>query len=135
LLFVEVALTVVLLIGAGLLLKSYRTLRSSDMGCLTDNVLTMRVSLPEANYHEPARARCSSRSLRRRANKPPPGKRSGGDNIITIPEHPPLPTGQVQIARRRFCDPGYFTALQIPLVLAHLLAHDFFPTMTPSAST
>ena len=51
LLSLEVALTVVLLIGAGLLLKSYQKLRSSDMGCTTDNVLTMRLSLPDAKHY------------------------------------------------------------------------------------
>ena len=45
-----------------------------------------------------------------------PGQGYGGDNILTIPEHPPLPQGQLQIARRPFCDPGYFAALQIPIV-------------------
>ncbi len=50
LLAAEMGLTVVLLIGAGLLLKSYRSLRTVNMGCTTQNVLTMRISLPEARY-------------------------------------------------------------------------------------
>ena len=41
LLAAEVGLTVVLLIAAGLLLKSYEHLRSSDIGCVTQNMLTM----------------------------------------------------------------------------------------------
>lgn len=36
--------------------------------------------------------------------------------MLTIVEHPPLPKGEIQIARRRFCDPGYFAALQIPIL-------------------
>jgi hypothetical protein len=55
LLTVEVGLTVVLLIGAGLLLKSYARLRSSDLGCVTRNVLTMQVSLPAVRYDFPRR--------------------------------------------------------------------------------
>ena len=50
LLAAEVGLTVVLLIGAGLLLKSYQHLRHSDLGCATQNVLTMHFSLPDARY-------------------------------------------------------------------------------------
>jgi putative ABC transport system permease protein len=50
LLTVEVGLTVVLLFGAGLLLKSYQRLRSADMGCLTQDVLTMHLGLPDARY-------------------------------------------------------------------------------------
>src|SRR5579863_9744388 len=46
----EVSLTVVLLIAAGLLLKSFAELRSVKMGCATENVLTMGVSLPDAKY-------------------------------------------------------------------------------------
>ncbi|MFZ1137402.1 MAG: ABC transporter permease [Candidatus Korobacteraceae bacterium] len=127
LLSLEVALTVVLLIGAGLLLKSYQKLRSADMGCATDNILTMRLSLPEAHYREPAQRAAFFDQLLARLRALPgvsaaalvnvvPGQGYGGDNVITILEHPPLPKGQIQIARRRFCDPGYFAALQIPLV-------------------
>src|SRR5947199_10827392 len=54
LLSMEVGLTVVLLVGAGLLLKSYQRLRTSDLGCVTNNVLTMRFGLPEAHYSKDA---------------------------------------------------------------------------------
>ncbi len=127
LLSLEVGLTVVLLIGAGLLLKSYQSLRSSDMGCVTDNVLTMRMSLPEAHYREPAQRIEFFDQLLTRLRALPgvsaaalinivPGQGYGGDSILTIAEHPPLPQGQIQIARRRYIDPGYFAALQIPIV-------------------
>lgn len=56
LLTVEVGLTVVLLTGAGLLLKSYERLRSADMGCAIQNVLTMRIGLPGARYKTPGPA-------------------------------------------------------------------------------
>jgi hypothetical protein len=54
LLALEVGLTVILLIGAGLLLKSYERLRSADMGCLTQDVITMHLGLPDARYATPA---------------------------------------------------------------------------------
>ena len=54
LLAAEVSLTVVLLLGAGLLLKSYQQLRTRDLGCAVNNVLTMGFSLPGARYKEPA---------------------------------------------------------------------------------
>jgi putative ABC transport system permease protein len=50
LLTAEVALTVLLLIGGGLMLKSFAELRSVNMGCATDNVLTMGFTLPDATY-------------------------------------------------------------------------------------
>jgi predicted permease len=48
LLSLEVGLTVVLLISSGLLLKSYRQMRTSNLGSIIDNVLTMNFSLPES---------------------------------------------------------------------------------------
>jgi putative ABC transport system permease protein len=54
LLTLEVGLTVILLIGAGLLLKSYERLRSADTGCITQDVITMHLGLPDARYATPA---------------------------------------------------------------------------------
>src|SRR5437867_13033635 len=48
LLAMEVGLTAVLLIGAGLMLKSYERLRTADLGSITKNVLTMHLYLPDA---------------------------------------------------------------------------------------
>ena len=46
LLGLQVGLTVVLLIAAGLLIKSYSAMRTSDLGCATRDVLTMRLTQP-----------------------------------------------------------------------------------------
>jgi predicted permease len=56
LLAIEVGLTVVLLMGASLLMKSYQRLRSTNVGCITDNVLTMRIKLPGKRYKTPGPA-------------------------------------------------------------------------------
>jgi len=55
LLTVEIAVTVVLLIASGLLLKSFLRLRSTDLGCAKDNILTMFYGLPQQKYNTPAR--------------------------------------------------------------------------------
>ena len=52
LLSLEGGVTVVLLITAALLLKSYSRLRAADLGCITRNVLTMHFSLPETKYNQ-----------------------------------------------------------------------------------
>jgi predicted permease len=127
LLSIEVALTVVLLIGAGLLLKSYQHLRSSDLGCITHNVLKMNVSLPDARYSQPAQRLNFFENLLALVRSLPgvqaaalaslvPGQGYYGDNGFAIAEHPPLPMGQSQYAVVQWADPGYFAALGIPLL-------------------
>jgi predicted permease len=127
LLTVEVALTVVLLIGAGLLLKSYERLRSSDLGCITQNVLTMRLYLPNAKYGMPAQRVSFFDDLLSRVRNLPgvqfagltstaPAGGYGGDNGFIIVEHPSLPRGTEQYAIHRWVDPGYFEALGIPFL-------------------
>src|ERR1017187_1193888 len=46
----EVALSLVLLIGAGLFLKSFRTIMGMDLGFRTENVLAMNITLPGLHY-------------------------------------------------------------------------------------
>ena len=128
LLVLEVGLTVVLLVGAGLLLKSYKRLRSSDLGCITRNVLTMRFDLPKARYAHPAQRANFFDTLLSRVRQLPdvraaglvfpvvPGDGYAGDHGFTIAEHPPLPQGQFTYAINRWTDPGYFSAIGIPLV-------------------
>jgi predicted permease len=127
LLSAEVCLTVVLLIAAGLLLRSYQKLRSSDPGCATENVLTMRLSLPKATYPEPAHRTAFFAQLVARVRALPgveaagmttavPGQGYTSDNCFDIREHPPLPKGELQCALERSVTPGYFEALQIRLL-------------------
>ncbi|MBW4026635.1 MAG: ABC transporter permease [Acidobacteria bacterium] len=126
LLALEVGLTVVLLIGAGLLLKSYQQLRSVNLGCTTQNVLTMDLDLPDGKYQQPAQTVNFYEQLLDRVRRLPgvraaalttdlPG-RGGEDDAFTIQEHPPLPKGVWLDADIRWVDPDYFATLQIPLV-------------------
>src|SRR5260221_10188588 len=55
LLVAEVALAVVLLIGAGLLLRSFVNLLHVEPGFHAENLLTLRISLPFPRYEDPAR--------------------------------------------------------------------------------
>lgn len=127
LLSVEVGLTVVLLVGAGLLLKSYQRLRSADLGCVTDNVLTMRIGLPEARYKTAAMEANFYDSLLERVRALPgvdaagiveavPGQGYWEDSGFAIVEHPPLPQGTGLFALNRTADSGYFAAMGIPIL-------------------
>jgi predicted permease len=131
----EVAFTVVLLVSAGLLLKSYMRLRSNDLGCATDNILTMHFTLPEAQYSKPAQRMTFFDDLLTRVRALPgvqaaglvravPGEGYFGDAGIAVAEHPPLPQGQSQIALVRRADPGYFAAIKIPLLRGRTFGSD-----------
>jgi putative ABC transport system permease protein len=161
LLTVEIAATVVLLIAAGLLLKSFWRLRTTDVGCVTDNVLTMSYSLPAKKYDTSEKLNAFNDALLARMRVMPgvraaaigltvPAAGYGGDDVFTIPENPPVAPGAVlPDALYRTADPGYFSALEIPLVsgrfftgddrvgrpktiiIDHLLAKQYFPGENP----
>jgi predicted permease len=131
LLAAEVGLTVVLLVAAGLLLKSYQHLRSSDLGCTTENVLTIQVGLPGARYKTPGPAPVNFFEMLLTRVRALPGVDGAGiaeavpgqgyweDEDFSVVEHPPLPQGTAQYAIYRFADPGFFAAMGIPLLRGH----------------
>jgi predicted permease len=127
LLTAEIALTVILLVSAGLLFKSFLHLRMSDLGCLTENVLTMEYGLPQKQYDKPEMMIAFHESLLQRVRhlpgvlaaglvSTPPGGGHEGDMVFTIPEHPSQGPVMEQDALHRVVDPGYFNALGIPLL-------------------
>jgi predicted permease len=162
LLAIEVGLTVVLLMGASLLVKSYQRLRSTNVGCVTDQVLTMRIKLPGRRYKTPGPAPANFfETLLQRVRALPgvdaagfvtgvPGQGYMGDTGFSIVEHPPLPRDNGTLAISRSADPGYFAAMGIPLlhgrtfgnnqkldqanevVISESFAKEFFPGEDPS---
>jgi predicted permease len=160
LLAAEVTLTVVLLISAGLLFKSFMHLRSSDLGCATDGVLTMRFGLPEIQYDKAEKIVAFHESLLERVRNLPgvvaaglvstaPGAGYESSRLFSIPEHPFSGEPRNWDAMRRTADPGYFNAIQIPVlqgrvfttqerldrsnyvVISKLLADQYFPGESP----
>jgi predicted permease len=130
LLTLEVGLTVILLIGAGLLLKSYERLRSADMGCITRDVITMHLGLPDARYATPAQRANFFDTLLERVRALPgvdaagfvtaaPGQGYGMDWTFSIMEHPPLQQGSGLFALSRWADSKYFGAMGIPILRGH----------------
>ena len=131
----EVAFTVVLLVSAGLLLKSYMRLRSTDLGCTTNNILTMHFTLPEVQYSKPVQRVAFFDDLLARVRALPgveaaslvravPGEGYFGDGDVTVAEHSPLPQGQTILAIARWADPGYFALLRIPFLRGRTFGSD-----------
>jgi predicted permease len=127
LLTLEVGLTVILLTGAGLLLKSYERLRSADMGCITEEVITMHLGLPDARYAKPALRANFYDTLLERVRALPgvdaasfvtavPGQGRGMEETFNVVEHPPLPQGSGLVALSRWADAKYFDTMGIPIL-------------------
>ena len=123
----EVALSLMLLISAGLLIRSFLQLVKTDPGFNSDSLLTMNLVLPAAKYKdEPQRAAFYSELLRRVEALPGVELAAainhlplGGNNSSTsflIEGLPDPPPGQETSGRYRVCTPNYFKAMGIPVL-------------------
>ncbi|HWR54847.1 MAG TPA: ABC transporter permease [Bryobacteraceae bacterium] len=84
LLVTEVALTVVLAVGAGLLARSFVGLLSVNPGLRTANVLTMQVTLPWVNYKEPHQRVAFHRDAMRRIESLPGVQAAAAINLLPM---------------------------------------------------
>ena len=123
----EVALTLVLLVGAGLLLKSFLRLQDVNPGFRPDHLLTAQISLPPARYNDDQKIIAFHQDLLNRT-KNLPGVQAAGmsmslpPNLLQISnpfgiEGRPLPHGQARpLAEEMTISSEYFTALGVPLL-------------------
>jgi putative ABC transport system permease protein len=120
----ECALAVILLVGAGLLLRSLLALMSVDMGFRTEQVLAFRVSPPAAHYQSPEAIRdYYDRLLERVAGLPDvrgaaavsrlPIRQSVFGYRIHVEGLPPPAAGEDREIRTRFVTPAYFRVMGI----------------------
>ena len=121
----QVALALVLLVGAGLLVRSLNRLQSVDPGFNAQNLLTVRVSLPIAKYEEdPKRIAFFQQAIERMKaipgvegvgaiNTPPFTGLYSGTTVEVDGEK--LPPGQELKTGVCVTDANYFQAMQIPL--------------------
>jgi len=122
---VELAVALVLLVGAGLLIKTFWNLRSVEPGFAADHLVTMRIELPEARYKEPDKQnRFRSQTLE--ALKSLPGVQAAmvselplsGDSLshdFLIEGAPHIEPGAEPSLETRSVQGDYFRTMQIPL--------------------
>ena len=137
----EIAFSVMLLAGAGLLFRSLIGIQGVDSGLNPSEVLTFRVSTPSARYPEPARR---TQFYQRAIDglRQLPGVRSvsavsflpfhgmAAGTWVGIGGRPPARPGEELVATIRTVMPGYFQTIGIPL----LSGRDFTPAdNTPEA--
>ncbi len=133
---VEVALSVMLLVGAGLMLRSFSLLRNVNPGFRTDHALTLRVSLPvpEGRITDADEDRFMSfydRALARLNELPGvtaagatnmiPLDGNGTDRLIEVEGYTPRDESDMPDAQNRQATPGWFTAMGIPLLRGRLI--------------
>ncbi len=139
----EIALSLVLLVGAGLLLRTFAALGAVEPGYRLEDVVTAQVALPEGG-RSPAEVREFYRRLGERAAALPgvvavgevsdlplsPTVNSGwGRVMVERPQNPPAPSDPAAsgepfstvFAQRYAASPGYFAAMGIALVAGRLL--------------
>ena len=130
---IEVAASLILLIGGGLLIRSFIRLANTSPGFRTQNVLTAQIALPAAMYGglsptdaQQARRAVFARSWLERVRALPGVRSAGASDLlpftnaagssISIVNHPPDPNTPTQIAYQTRVTPGFFEAMGIPLL-------------------
>jgi putative ABC transport system permease protein len=122
----EIALSLILLVGAGLLLKSFARLMDVDPGFRPAGVLTMRLALPEQRYAKPEQVRNFYRNVLDRVTKVPGVESAGaistlpftGNNsgTTTVDSRVISGTDASPEADRRDVLPGFFEAMGVGLI-------------------
>jgi len=155
----EVSLALVLLIGAGLMIRSFMRLHRVKTGFESDRVLTMRVQLPGAKYKDDQQRLAFFKQAQERIAALPGVKAIGAINFLpltgmasntsfNVVGQPEAPPGQAPGTEVRVISGAYFASMGIPLVKGRLfdehdgpdsrvtvinetMARKFFPNQDP----
>ena len=123
----EIALSLVLLVGAGLMMRSFVSLQHVDAGINPNGVLTMNVSLPGAKYRAPEKRIAFFNQLLERI-RAVPGVKSAGTNSglplagnnwgrsVTVEGFPVLSVNEAPVINHCVVSPHYFESIGIPLL-------------------
>jgi putative ABC transport system permease protein len=123
----QVSLSVVLLVGAGLLINSFYRLLRTDPGFAPENLLTMEYRLPKNKYAKGEEQWEFHRRVVERVREVPgvqsaavvgglPFSGNGGSTIFTLPDRPLPPRGKEPRALLNRAGDGYFETIGIPLL-------------------
>ncbi|HYP27480.1 MAG TPA: ABC transporter permease [Blastocatellia bacterium] len=122
----EVAIALILLVCAGLMMKSFARLQSVDVGFNPENLLTVSVNLPVRRYNEPQKILSFFDQAIERIKGLPGVESVGGVNTLPFSgsntsaafsvEGRPAPTdGEPLFAQIRMVSPDYFSTMQVAL--------------------
>jgi putative ABC transport system permease protein len=127
LILAEVALSLLLLIGAGLLAKSFLRLQAISPGFAIKNLLVMRLSLPKAQYSKPELVSAFYEQLSARIEYLPDVESVGATSVLplsgantrinfSILGRPPLSPSEKPVTQYRMTSPDYFRTMNIPIL-------------------
>ena len=122
----EVALATVLVLGAGLLARSYSSLLSVSPGFAAANLLTMATTLPADRYPDPERRRLFYEAVLDRVSHLPGVTGAAFVNVLPfstyerrtafVVDGAPVPSREQETSSSlRIATPGYFETMEIPL--------------------
>jgi putative ABC transport system permease protein len=137
----EIALSLVLLVGAGLLVRSFERVLSTQPGFQPEHVLTASLSLPEAQYKQAAQTRGFYRELIARLAQLPAVKAVGvstdlpleahWEEMITPEGYQPPPGAGLNVCMHSVILGDYLRALGVPLLRGRYFTEQDTPTSTP----
>jgi putative ABC transport system permease protein len=138
----EVALAMVLLVGAGLMVKGFRHLLNADPGFDRTHVLTFHVTLAESKYRDKAGMRTFYGEVVQKLQALPgaqwaaavtsvPGSWSWDSTEYRGENQPPPAPGEVRHTVSQSATPDYFRALKIPLLKGRFLGPQDGPDAAP----
>lgn len=139
----EVALAVMLLIGAGLLARSFLRMLQTDLGFRPEHVLTMRIELPEAGYCSPERQAAFFDQALENIRRLPHVSAAGAADLLHLRGSnywgfaieggaPPKP-GEHLLTSLRTTSAGYFEAMGLRLLRGRTLTAEDGPGAPPAA--
>ncbi|MEP7347445.1 MAG: ABC transporter permease, partial [Gemmatimonadaceae bacterium] len=128
----QVALAVVLMIGAGLMLQSFWRVRHVDPGFVSEQVMTFEVGLSQSAYETPGRAILAQQAILARLRALPGVENAGATSCLPfcgrwagdgwIAEDRPLAPGEPPpVGATRVVSVGYLATLGVPLLAGRAL--------------
>jgi putative ABC transport system permease protein len=138
----EVALSVVLMIGAMLLIRSYRALEGTNLGFDEHGIVSLRISLPTVKYDNAARVSAFYDRLLERIRALPgvesvgaaQGTPFSGWNVhytLTVEGRPAAGPGEELDAHSQYVTPDYLRTIGVPILRGRGLAATDRDTLTP----
>jgi len=138
----EIALALVLLVGAGLMVKGFRNLAHEEMGIDRQHVLTFRVALAESKYGDKDRIRDFYDQAVQKLQALPsvesaaavsslPGSWSWDSTPYSAEGQPPAAPGELRSTVEQSVTPDLFRTLRIPLLKGRLLSGQDGPSAPP----